>query len=113
MLPWFWAKIVAIADAIEGVGFGHGQGTQHDRMDQREDGRRAANAKRQRQDSRGGEHGGESKLPQRVTDCIEDVPHKPSLVEQFINKVMYFFTGIQHRIRVLADATDRHGSFDP
>src|SRR6058998_1099461 len=35
------------------------------------------------------------------------------LAEHFINTATYSLAAIQHRTRILADATDRHGFFDP
>ena len=48
-------------------------------MDQREDGGRAADAERERQDGRGGEDGREPELTDRVADGADRVVHADRL----------------------------------
>src|SRR5580765_4516956 len=69
------AAVVAVADAVEAVRLGDRERAQHDRVDQREDGGRAADAKRERQDGRGREDGRETELTDRVTDGADRVVH--------------------------------------
>ena len=55
------------------------QRPQHHGMDQREDGSRAADPKRERQDGRGGEDGRETELTDRVTDGADRIVHADRL----------------------------------
>ena len=66
---------VAVADAVEARGVADRQRAQHDRVDEREDGRGAANAERERQHRRDGEDARHPELTQRVTKFAdEDFP---------------------------------------
>src|SRR5439155_5223977 len=73
------AAVVAVADAVEAFRIRDRQRAQHDGVDQRENGGRAANADRQRQDGRGGEDGREAELPDRVADGADRVVHADPL----------------------------------
>jgi hypothetical protein len=48
--------VVAVADAVEARGVANRQGPQHHGVDQRENGRGAADAQRERENGGGGEH---------------------------------------------------------
>src|SRR5207247_3748405 len=73
------AAVVAVADAVEAFRVGDRERPQHDRVDQREDRGRAADAERERQDGRGREDGRETELTDRVTDSADRVVHADRL----------------------------------
>ena len=73
------AAVVAVADAVEARRVGDRQRAQHDRVDEREDRGRAADAERERQDGRGREDGRETELTDRVTDGADRVVHADRL----------------------------------
>ena len=73
------AAVVAVADAVEAFRVGDRERAQHDRVDQREDRGRAADAERERQDGRGREDGRETELTDRVTDGADRVVHADRL----------------------------------
>ena len=69
------AAVVAVADAVEARGVADGQRLQHDGMDEREDGRGAADAQRERQHRRDREHARDPELPQRVAKFADEASH--------------------------------------
>ena len=71
----FDAAVVAVADPVEPGRVGDRQRTQHDRVDQREDGRGAADAQRQRQHGGGREDGRQPELAERVSDGAGKATH--------------------------------------
>jgi len=77
--PALDAAVVAVADAIEALRVGDRERAQHDRVDQREDRGRAADAERERQNGRGCEDGRETELTDRVTDGAGRVVHTERL----------------------------------
>ena len=66
---------VAVADAIQARGIADGQRPQHDSVDQREDGRGAADSQRERQDRGDGEDPRGQELPQRVAHFADEACH--------------------------------------
>jgi hypothetical protein len=66
------AAAVAVADPIEPRGIADRQRSQHDRVDEREDRRRAADAERQRQNRGDGEDARDPKLAQGVADFTDE-----------------------------------------
>jgi len=69
------AARVAVADTVEAGGVRHRERAEHDGVDQREDGRRAANTERQREDRRCREDASAPELPGGVADIAKQRAH--------------------------------------
>ena len=69
------AAVVAVADPVEPRRVAHRQRLQHHRMDEREDGRGAADAERQRQDGGGGEDARRRELAERIDQVAAKGAH--------------------------------------
>ncbi len=65
------AAVVCRSDPVKRSRIDHRQRSQHDRVDEREDGRRAANADGQGQEHGGREHRSGPELPERVANVTE------------------------------------------
>src|SRR5262249_27860890 len=85
------AAVVAVADAIERGRIADRQRPQHDRVNQREDGRGAADAQRERENGGDREHARVPELPQRVSDRARKRIHAEALDGTRRGEVVYFF----------------------